>query len=74
MFFNPFGFDILFKMVLDATRNYWVTTGIFYCVALLFFGLYFYFSNNNPFVIIVNHFKIKICQISKLKKKYKEQP
>ena len=43
MFFNPLGFDIIFKMMLDATNSYWITTGIFYGISLSFFGLYFLF-------------------------------
>lgn len=70
MFFNPFGFDVLFKMALDFTGSYWKATGIFYCLAGVFFGLYFYFSGNNPIKVIVNHFKTKVCQLrSRLKKK-----
>lgn len=41
MFFNPMGFDILFKTILDYTSSYWITTGIFYCISALFFGLFF---------------------------------
>lgn len=48
MFFNPFGFDVLFKMTLDLTGSYWITDCIFYSVAALFFMLYFYFSGKNP--------------------------
>lgn len=70
MFFNPFGFDVLFKMALDATGSYWKATGIFYCVAGLFFGLYFYFSQTNPIFAVIIYFKTKICQLSsKFKKK-----
>jgi len=41
MFFNPFGFDALFKMVMDWTGSYWITDAIFYGIAALFLGLYF---------------------------------
>jgi hypothetical protein len=41
MFFNPLGFDIMFKAILDYTSSYWITTGIFYCISALLFGLYF---------------------------------
>ena len=41
-FFNPFGFDAAFKMVMDLTGSYWITDAIFYCLSGLFFGLYFY--------------------------------
>ena len=41
-FFNPLGFDALFKIVMDWTGSYWITDMLFYCASLLFFGLYFY--------------------------------
>jgi len=31
----------MFKAILDYTNSYWITTGIFYCISALFFGLYF---------------------------------
>jgi hypothetical protein len=40
MFFNPLGFDVLFKTVMDWTDSYWITDLIFYIVALLFLGSY----------------------------------
>jgi len=40
MFFNPLGFDVLFKTVMDLTNSYWITDFIFYGAALLFLGLY----------------------------------
>jgi hypothetical protein len=54
MFFNPFGYDAIFKMILDFTGSYWNTVGIFYLIAGSFFGLYFYFSEINLFVVITN--------------------
>jgi hypothetical protein len=39
-FFFPFGFDILFKLILDATQSYWTTDLIFYGFSLFFFLLY----------------------------------
>lgn len=48
MFFNPFGYDALFKIALDSTGSYWTTVCIFYLVAACFFGLYFYLSGVNP--------------------------
>lgn len=53
MFFNPFGYDVLFKMVQDLTGDYWTTVRVFYCLAGLFFGLYFYYSGTNPFLSIL---------------------
>lgn len=46
-FFNPLGFDVLFKMVMDSTGSYWGTTIIFYCVSAFFFGLYFLLKRLN---------------------------
>ena len=57
LFFNPAGFDILFKTILDATGSYWITTGIFYLVAASFLGLYFYYSRVNPVVVITEWVK-----------------
>lgn len=47
MFLNPFGYDALFKYILDLTGDYWTTVRILYCLAGLFFGLYLYFSKVN---------------------------
>jgi len=47
MFFNPFGFDVLFKMTMSLTNSYWITDVIFYCIAGAFFGLYFYFNKKS---------------------------
>jgi hypothetical protein len=54
MFLNPFGYDILTKMVMDITGSYWTTMHIFYLLAGLFFGLSFYFYRTNPIKAIAN--------------------
>jgi hypothetical protein len=41
-FFNPLGFDALFKAVMDWTGSYWTTDIIFYLTSLALFILYFY--------------------------------
>lgn len=41
MFFNPFGFDALFALVMEWTGSYWTTDLVFYAVSAAFFGLYF---------------------------------
>lgn len=41
MFFNPFGFDALFALVMEWTGSYWTTDLVFYAVSASFFGLYF---------------------------------
>ena len=52
MCFNPFGYDILVKLILDLTNSYWTTMGIFYLVAVFWFGLSFYYSKVNPIIVI----------------------
>jgi len=47
MFFNPFGFDILFKIVLDWTDSYWKTDIIFYSISILFFLSYLYLNSKS---------------------------
>jgi len=42
-FFNPFGFDALFALVMKWTGSYWTTDLIFYCISGSFFGAYFLF-------------------------------
>jgi hypothetical protein len=46
-FFNPFGFDALFKMTMELTGSYWITDAIFYGIAAVFFGLYIYFNKKS---------------------------
>jgi len=56
MFFNPLGFDVLFKATMQLTGSYWITDIVFYLISLLFLGLYFYLSSINP----LKHLKNKI--------------
>jgi hypothetical protein len=46
-FFNPLGFDALFKWVMDLTGSYWITDAIFYLTSALLFTLYFYLSKKD---------------------------
>lgn len=39
-FFCPFGFDFLFKLVMDLTKSFWITDIIFYGFSLFFFLMY----------------------------------
>lgn len=39
-FFLPFGYDALFKLIMDATGSYWTADIIFYCIAAVFFVAY----------------------------------
>jgi hypothetical protein len=59
-FFNPLGFDVLFKIGLDLTGSYWLTTGIFYLVSASFFGLYFWLSGKKPIKYLISVIKSKI--------------
>jgi hypothetical protein len=68
MFFNPFGYDILMKMLLDLTGSYWTTIGIFYLVAVLFFGLSFYYSRVNPVVVIKEWIQELFNKVKNIKK------
>jgi hypothetical protein len=43
-FFNPLGFDALFKWVMNLTGSYWITDAIFYLTSAVLFTLYFYLS------------------------------
>jgi hypothetical protein len=53
-FFNPLGFDVLFKMTLDLTKSYWLTTGIFYLVSASLFGVYFWLSGKKPIKYLIS--------------------
>lgn len=61
MFFNPLGFDALFKLVMNLTGSYWITDLIFYLTSALFLGLYFFLINLNP----VTHIKTKVKNYGK---------
>jgi hypothetical protein len=37
MFFLPFGYDFIFKSILDFTGSYWLTDIIFYIISGCFF-------------------------------------
>ncbi len=75
MFFNPFGFDAIQIMLMKLTGSYLGANLVLYCLAGFCFGLYFYFSGNNPFLmikdIIVSIYQDKIkhhCEKIKIKK------
>ncbi len=59
LFFNPFGYDVAFKTVMDLTGSYWITTSFFYLAAGSLFGLYFYFSRTNPVEASISYIKTK---------------
>ena len=39
-FFLPFGYDVLFLMIMELTNSFWITDGIFYLTSGFFFILY----------------------------------
>jgi hypothetical protein len=47
MFFNPFGYDMIFFSILNLTGSYWITVSIFYLISGFLFFLYFYLSKKN---------------------------
>jgi len=45
MFFLPFGYDYLFKVIMDYTESYWTADLIFYLISAAFFLNYLYYLN-----------------------------
>ena len=70
MFFNPFGFDAIQIMLMKLTGSYLGANLVLYCLAGFCFGLYFYFSGNNPIKEIRNI--IQTIYGDKIKKYYKK--
>jgi hypothetical protein len=52
MFFNPFGFDAIQITLMNLTGSYLGANLVLYCLAGSCFGFYFYFSGNNPFLMM----------------------
>jgi len=44
MFFLPFGYDALFKLLMEVTGSYWVADMIFYLISGCFWLSYIFFS------------------------------
>jgi hypothetical protein len=40
MFFLPFGYDMLFKMIMEVTGSYWTADAVFYSVSGFFWLCY----------------------------------
>ena len=49
MYLNPLGFDVIQLILIRLTGSLLNANLVLYCLAVSFFGLYFYFSGNNPF-------------------------
>jgi hypothetical protein len=52
MFLNPLGFDAIQLMLIHLTGSLLKANFVLYFLAVFCFGLYFYFSGNNPFLMI----------------------
>jgi len=48
MFLNPLAFDVVQLTLIELTGSLLRANLVLYCLAAFFFGLYFYFSGNNP--------------------------
>jgi len=70
MFLNPLGFDAIQIMLMKLTGSYLGANLVLYCLAVFCFGLYFYFSGNNPIKEIRDI--IKSIYVDKIKKYYKK--
>jgi hypothetical protein len=44
MFFLPFGYDALFKLLMELTGSYWAADMIFYLISGCFWLSYIFFS------------------------------
>ena len=69
MFFLPAGYDALFKFVMDLAKSYWVADIMFYCISLILFCGYFYFSDTNPITAFMKMYKRNLRRMKKLKSK-----
>lgn len=49
MYLNPLGFDVIQLILIRLTGSLLNANLVLYFLAAFFFGLYFYFSGNNPF-------------------------
>jgi len=54
LFLNPMGFDIVQYVLISLTGSLFGANFVLYCLAVLFFGLYFYYSSKNPITVFKN--------------------
>lgn len=69
MFFLPFGYDALFKFVMDFTGEYWVADRLFYCIFFVLIAGRFYFLEQNPITELIKMHKRNVRRLKKLKSK-----
>lgn len=48
LFVNPFGYDALFAWTMKQTGSFIIADFIFYGIAIMFFGIYFYIVKLHP--------------------------
>ncbi len=54
LFLNPLGYDVVVYGITLLTKSYWMTMSVMYMLAFVFFGLFMYFYNINPFKKVKN--------------------
>jgi len=54
LFLNPLGYDVIVYGITLLTKSYWMTMSVMYMLAFVFFGLFMYFYNINPFKKVKN--------------------
>ena len=69
LFLNPLGYDIVVYAITLLTKSYWMTMSVMYMLAFVFFGLFMYFYNINPFKRVKD--SIGDMHVKLLKKKAK---
>jgi hypothetical protein len=52
-FFNPLGYDVLLKWMIDLTGGYWSGISVFYLLSVLCFTLFFVLSKTNPLKMFI---------------------
>lgn len=50
LFFLPFGYDWLFKTILDYTGSYAIVDSVFYTISVTFFIIHFILTKTNPLI------------------------
>jgi hypothetical protein len=63
LFVNPFGYDALFAWTMKQTGSFIAADLIFYGIAFIFFGIYFYLVKLHPIkytMQIADSFRLKI--------------
>jgi len=70
LFFLPFGYDAIFKFIMDWSKSYWVADVVFYSISSSLFIGYFIFSEKNPIKEFMKWYKRNLRKAKKLKTKF----